>query len=65
MRRHSFDMKSEPLNPERVARADCVLIITDHRVIDWAMLGEHAKLIVDTRNAMARAGKVKARIVKA
>ena len=65
MRRHSFDMKSEALTPARVARADCVLIITDHRVIDWAMLGEHANLIVDTRNAMARAGKVKARVVKA
>lgn len=65
MRRHSFDMKSETLSAARVARADCVLIITDHRLIDWAMLGEHARLIVDTRNAMARAGKVKARVVKA
>ena len=58
-------MKSEDLTPERVARADCVLVITDHRVVDWAMLGEHATLIVDTRNAMARAGKIKARVVKA
>jgi UDP-N-acetyl-D-glucosamine dehydrogenase len=32
--------------------ADCVLIITDHKVFDYKALGSKAKLIVDTRNAM-------------
>jgi len=39
--------------------------VTDHRVIDWAMIGEHAGLVVDTRNAMDGLEGVKARIVKA
>ena len=30
---------------------DCVLITTDHRAVDYAMLVENAKLVVDTRNA--------------
>jgi UDP-N-acetyl-D-glucosamine dehydrogenase len=31
---------------------DCALIITDHRAFDYAKIGEKARLIVDTRNAM-------------
>ncbi len=42
----------------------CVLIVTDHDAVDYALLGEHAKLIVDTRNAMARVPSFKARLVK-
>ena len=32
---------------------DCVLIATDHSQYDYGFIGEHAGLIVDTRNAMA------------
>ncbi len=38
------------LNGEAVGDADCVVIVTDHRNIDYAWLAERAKLIVDTRN---------------
>lgn len=65
MRRHSFDMESVELTPARVASADCVLVITDHKVVDWAMIGEHSKLIVDTRNAMAKIPNVRAKVIKA
>ncbi len=34
------------------ALADCVVIITDHRGIDYARLVDRASLIVDTRNAL-------------
>jgi UDP-N-acetyl-D-glucosamine dehydrogenase len=32
--------------------ADCVVIVTDHKVFDYTVLVENAKLIVDTRNAL-------------
>jgi UDP-N-acetyl-D-glucosamine dehydrogenase len=33
---------------------DVVVIATDHAAVDYARLAEWARLIVDTRNAMAR-----------
>ncbi len=39
------------LSVEAVSEADCVVIVTDHRKIDYAWLAEHARLLVDTRNA--------------
>jgi UDP-N-acetyl-D-mannosaminuronate dehydrogenase len=39
------------LNSETVCGADCVVIVTDHRKIDYAWLSQHARLVVDTRNA--------------
>ncbi|MCZ2079170.1 MAG: nucleotide sugar dehydrogenase [Bryobacteraceae bacterium] len=36
------------------ADADCVVIVTDHRNVDYASLVEKAKLILDTRNALKR-----------
>lgn len=41
------------VEPGPAARdADCVVIITDHRLFDYAALEREARLIVDTRNAM-------------
>ena len=65
MRNYALDMDSVDLDCARLEGADCVVIVTDHRVIDWALIGEHAGLIVDTRNAMAGVEKVQARVVKA
>lgn len=49
-----FDgMRSIELTPETVASADIVLLITGHRNVDYAMVVEHAQLILDTRNAFA------------
>ena len=42
---------SEDLN-EMAAKADCVVIITDHSNFDYQRLLASANLIVDTRNAM-------------
>jgi len=36
---------------EAAAEADCVVIVTDHKVFDIPALVAKAKLIVDTRNA--------------
>ena len=42
---------SEPLTPALVQNADCVVILTDHSLIDYKWVVARAKLIVDTRNA--------------
>jgi len=37
-----------------VAAADCIMIVTDHSAVDYHMIKRHAKLVVDTRNAMPK-----------
>lgn len=39
------------LSEQELALADCVVIITDHRTLDYADVVRCAKLVVDTRNA--------------
>jgi UDP-N-acetyl-D-glucosamine dehydrogenase len=48
--------RSVALTPETLAAADCVLIVTDHAAIDWRLVKAHARLIVDTRNVLAKQG---------
>lgn len=60
-----IDMDSVELTPEVLAAADCVLVVTDHAAIDWAMVGREAKLIVDTRNATARIPEIRGTVLKA
>ena len=49
MREHSFDLASVPLTPETLAGYDAVLVLTDHSDVDYDMLRDHARLIVDAR----------------
>jgi UDP-N-acetyl-D-glucosamine dehydrogenase len=42
---------SVPLTETALHGADCVVILTDHRQIDWEFVVRHARRIVDTRNA--------------
>ncbi len=44
-------IKSVPLNPSSLKKADCVVIVTDHSVYDYKRIVNGSKLIVDTRNA--------------
>jgi UDP-N-acetyl-D-glucosamine dehydrogenase len=46
-----LDLAAEPAE-EAAARADCVVIVTDHAAFDYPALAESARLIVDTRNAL-------------
>jgi UDP-N-acetyl-D-glucosamine dehydrogenase len=64
-RKYQYKMKSVALSPKSLKETDAVLISTDHSSVDYGLIGEHARLVVDTRNAMARAGKAKARVVRA
>ena len=42
-------------SPEALAAADLVVILTDHRSYNWDMVLQHSPVIVDARNATARA----------
>lgn len=65
MRKHTINLASVALDAKTIEQADCVLIVTDHTAVDYDLLGRHAKLIVDTRNAMAKVENPQAVIVKA
>lgn len=48
------EFQSIELTPEAVAAADCVMVVTDHSAVDYRMIKRHARLIVDTRNAIPK-----------
>ena len=58
--------KQVDLTVEELRKADCVVVTCKHKGIDWGFVAQHAKLIVDSRNAYPRNGKSPgpARIVK-
>ena len=57
--------RSVDLTREVLAGYDAVLIATDHDAVDYALVSDAARLVVDTRNAMARRGLPGERVVKA
>jgi UDP-N-acetyl-D-glucosamine dehydrogenase len=65
MRHHHIRLTSEPLTEAFLAAQDCVLIVTAHDAVDYELVARHARLIVDTRNAMAGLEGGQARVVKA
>ena len=62
MRHYDFsELSSQELNASLLAPQDAVVITTDHSSIDYSWLVEHARLVVDTRNAtrQVKAGRDK------
>jgi UDP-N-acetyl-D-glucosamine dehydrogenase len=51
------------LTPELLAGSDAVVVVTDHRAVDYQLVMDHAALIVDTRNVTRGLVKTKARVV--
>ena len=47
------EMLSVELTASNISSADVVLIVTDHRQVDYRLVLQHAKLVIDTRNATA------------
>ncbi len=43
-------LKSVPLTPKILKSYDCVVVATDHTVVDYALVHRHARLIFDVRN---------------
>jgi UDP-N-acetyl-D-glucosamine dehydrogenase len=54
MREHSFDLRSVALTPDSLAGYDVVLLATNHDAFDYALVGRHARLIVDTRGVFLK-----------
>ena len=52
--RHLYrEMQSVPLTPETLRSYDAALIVTDHSSIDYPMLLDNCRLLIDSRNASA------------
>jgi UDP-N-acetyl-D-glucosamine dehydrogenase len=51
---NGHEYRSVPLTQQSVGAADCVMIVTDHSDFDYRMVARHARLVVDTRNAMPK-----------
>jgi UDP-N-acetyl-D-glucosamine dehydrogenase len=45
-------LESVELTDDELRASDCVVIVTDHTDINYAQITQHARLIVDTRNAL-------------
>ncbi|MCX7626187.1 MAG: nucleotide sugar dehydrogenase [Candidatus Sumerlaeaceae bacterium] len=48
-----YKLASVELTDEELKKADCVVIVTNHKVIDYDKILKNASLVVDTRNATA------------
>ncbi|CAN5488322.1 nucleotide sugar dehydrogenase [soil metagenome] len=49
-----FDVHAVDLTRGAIQQYDCVAILTDHKVFDYAALVEEARVVVDTRNAIKK-----------
>jgi UDP-N-acetyl-D-glucosamine dehydrogenase len=63
-RREAIVLDSVPLTEEEIAAADCVVIVTDHRCLDYEDVVKQADLVVDTRNATADVPDHREKIVR-
>ncbi|HUF74657.1 MAG TPA: UDP binding domain-containing protein, partial [Longimicrobiales bacterium] len=48
---------SVDLTEKALATADAVVILTDHSVFDYDQIVEHARVLIDARHAVPRAGR--------
>lgn len=49
MRKHRFDLTSTPLTIDAIKAFDAVILLTEHKGVDYDMIEENARLIIDTR----------------
>jgi UDP-N-acetyl-D-glucosamine dehydrogenase len=65
MREYDLKMESKALSAEMLAGYDAVLISTAHSDYDYPFIVEHARLIIDTRNATQGVKKGREKIIPA
>ena len=51
LRYDGLDLAAVELAPDTLAAADCVVIVANHGAFDYQAVLDHARLVVDTRNA--------------
>ena len=62
---HFAGRKSVPLAAGTLADYDLVLVATNHKAVDAALIAEHARLVVDSRNALSALMKGRSNYFKA
>jgi len=55
---HLAGQRSVPLTPKKIAGADLILVATAHDAVNYRLVAKHARLIVDTRNVLAKQLKI-------
>jgi UDP-N-acetyl-D-glucosamine dehydrogenase len=65
MRHHAIRLGSQPLTPTFLQAQDCVVVVTDHDGVDYGLVVEHSRLVVDTRNVTNGIESAGCQIVKA
>jgi UDP-N-acetyl-D-glucosamine dehydrogenase len=50
---HFIGRRSARLTPKAISAADVVLLVTPHKAVNYSLVAKHARLVVDTRNALA------------
>ena len=65
MRKYDFKDEAVELTAENIEHYDAVLISTNHSEYDYDFIVEHAKMVLDTRNATANVKNGREKIVKA
>ena len=63
-RKYKFDMESVQITSESLKAYDLILLSTDHDSFDYELIAEHAKLVIDTRNAFENRGIKRGNIYK-
>lgn len=49
MREHQFELSSVDITADTLSSYDCVLLATDHDKFDYALIKQHASVLVDSR----------------
>lgn len=57
-RDYHFDLDSVTLTADNIANYDCLILATDHDNFDYELLGNQARLIVDTRGRLKKQSNV-------
>jgi UDP-N-acetyl-D-glucosamine dehydrogenase len=47
------ELESQALTADCLSKTDAVVITTDHRIVDYGFITEHATIVVDPRNAIS------------
>jgi UDP-N-acetyl-D-glucosamine dehydrogenase len=64
LRADGHELAGIALTKKELAAADAVVIVTDHRAVDYQFVVDHARLVIDSRNATAGLTSSGARIVR-
>lgn len=64
IKHEDWKIESVPDVMKAVKSADCVVIVTNHKIYDYQAILKESKLIVDTRNALGLAGTRNKKVVR-